>query len=117
MVEHDFWHSFLHKKEGEHLGIDLLAKQQGKQHFLTAGEVAFFPKPFDHSGTKEARKYLGTKNKPEMNSILNFPLNTAINRVFIEKKPTGVSPTLVHKSCDWYFWATTPKHHSLTLSK
>lgn len=89
MVEHDFWHSFLHKKEGEHLGIDLLAKQQGKQHFLTAGEVAFFPKPFDHSGTKEARKYLGTKNKPEMNSILNFPLNTAINRVFIEKKPTS----------------------------
>jgi len=89
MVEHDFWHSFLHKKEGEHLGIDLLAKQQGKQHFLTAGEVAFFPKPFDHSGTLEARKYLGSTNKPEMNSILNFPLNTAINRVFIEKKPTS----------------------------
>ncbi len=89
MVEHDFWHSFLHDKEGDHLGIDLLAKQLGKEHFLTAGEVAFFPKPFDHSGTKEARKYLGTKKKPEMNSILNFPLNTAINRVFIEKKPTS----------------------------
>ena len=89
MVEHDFWHSFLHEKQGDHLGIDLLAKQLGKEHFLTAGEVAFFPKPFDHSGTKEARKYLGTKKKPEMNSILNFPLNTAINRVFIEKKPTS----------------------------
>jgi len=89
MVEHDFWHSFLHDKEGDHLGIDLLAKKLGKEHFLTAGEVAFFPKPFDHSGTKEARKYLGTKIKPEMNSILNFPLNTAINRVFIEKKPTS----------------------------
>ena len=89
MVEHDFWHNFLHDKEGDHLGIDLLAKQLGKEHFLTAGEVAFFPKPFDHSGTKEARKYLGTKKKPEMNSILNFPLNTAINRVFIEKKPTS----------------------------
>ena len=80
---------FFIKKRGSISGIDLLAKQQGKQHFLTAGEVAFFPKPFDHSGTKEARKYLGTKNKPEMNSILNFPLNTAINRVFIEKKPTS----------------------------
>jgi glycosidase len=89
MVEHDFWNSFLHEKEGDHLGIDLLAQQLGKEHFLTAGEVAFFPKPFDHSGTKEARKYLGTKNKPEMNSILNFPLSTAINRVFIEKKSTS----------------------------
>ena len=36
-----------HDKEGDHLGIDLLAKSS-KEHFLTAGEVAF-PKPFDHS--------------------------------------------------------------------
>jgi hypothetical protein len=49
--------------------------------------------------------------------LVRHPIHKDRVKYFIEKKPTGVSPTLVHKSCDWYFWATTPKHHSLTLSK
>ncbi len=89
MVEHDFWNDFLHSTDPENLGIYNFARSLGKNEFITPGEVAIFPMHYDHQGTVEAAKYLGTAQRPEMNSILNFPLSTSINRVFVEQKPTN----------------------------
>ncbi|MFT7235943.1 MAG: glycosidase [Cyclobacteriaceae bacterium] len=89
MVEHEFWNDFLHSKNLDFPGIIPLANSMGKKEFIGTGEVAIFPKHYDHQGTVDAAKYLGTTDKPEMNSILNFPLTLSIDRVFAEAKPTN----------------------------
>jgi glycosidase len=89
MVEHEFWHDFLYSPDKDALGIVSFAKTMGKDHFLNFGETAVLTKPYEEDGTREAANYIGTKAKPEMNSILNFPLFTAIQHVFKELKPTS----------------------------
>ena len=85
-VEHDFWHDFIHGKNG----INLQAEKTGRNNFFTFGEAFVGSEPFEDNGEKEITKYIGTKQKPEMSSILNFPLYFTINKVFAEGKPTNL---------------------------
>jgi glycosidase len=90
MVEHEFWHDFIHSNDSENPGVERFARSLGKQKFLTFGETVTQTLQYDHGGTYEAAKYLGTRKRPEMVSVLNFPLVNSINRVFKEKKPTDL---------------------------
>lgn len=90
MVEHEFWHDFIHSGDSEEPGVERCARQLGKEHFLTFGETAVRTIPFDDGGTIEAASYLGSVKRPEMTSVLNFPLYSAIGRVFQQKSPTSL---------------------------
>ncbi|MBL7111527.1 MAG: alpha-amylase [Bacteroidales bacterium] len=90
MVEHEFWHNFIHSEDAEAPGVEKFAIEKGKQHFLTFGETVYPTFPYDDSGDKKVARYLGSKNKPEMQSVLNFPLVATINRVFQEQRPTSL---------------------------
>lgn len=81
-VEHEFWHDFLHSDDPEELGIVPFAKQMGKEHFYTFGETWVSTDPLTPEGDLHAASYLGTKEKPEMDAYLNFPLLSDIERVF-----------------------------------
>lgn len=83
-VEHEFWHHFLHDNDG----IYSHATALGKDHFLTFGEV-FDPSPvYSNSGEKKLVSFLGTKQKPELNSVIGFPLYFEIGNVLGEGQPT-----------------------------
>lgn len=83
-VEHEFWQQFLHDADG----IYAKAKALGKSHFLTFGEVFDSSQPFSDEGEKKVTKFLGTKEKPELNSVIGFPLYFEIGKVLGEGKPT-----------------------------
>ncbi len=90
MVEHEFWHNFLHSEDPEEPGIQRYARKLDKQQFLSFGETWIPTPPFDDHGPKEAARYLGSPEKPEMNSVLNFSLFNAIERVFQQMQPTSI---------------------------
>ncbi len=80
-VENDFFYHFLHNTDTANLGIYPFAKQLGKDGFYTFGETWVQTQPFSDKGEKQAAKYLGTKEKPEMDAVLNFPLQQELDRV------------------------------------
>lgn len=80
-VEHDFFNHFLHNMDTADLGIYPFAQQLGKDNFYTFGETWVQTQPFDNKGEKRAAAYLGTRNKPEMDAVLNFPLQQELDRV------------------------------------
>ena len=89
-VEHDFWHDFIHSGDIENPGVEKFARSMGKDKFFTFGEVAIPARPLQQKEVLQSSRYLGTPDKPEMTSILNFPLFFAIQRVFQEKRPTAL---------------------------
>jgi len=80
-VEHDFFNHFLHNSDTSDLGIYPFAKQLGKDNFYTFGETWVQTQPNTRKGEERAVTYLGTKEKPEMDAILNFPLQQELDRV------------------------------------
>lgn len=88
-VDHPFWHQFLHDKLATSPGLKPHAKQLGIPHFYTFGETWVHSQPFEEAGEKLAQKYLGTSKKPEMDGVLNFPLQQSIHRVFAGGAPTN----------------------------
>jgi len=88
-VEHDFWNDFVNSKDEKHLGVQNFAKTMGKDDFFTFGETWVNVDPNSDEGDKKASSYEGTKEKPEMSSILNFPTHVTLQRVFGESKPTS----------------------------
>lgn len=87
-VEHDFWHDFLHSKDPVAPGISVHAKTLGRDDFLTFGETYIQTNPLEDEGALEAASFLGTLDKPEMNSIINYPLFNSIQKVFSGPAPT-----------------------------
>lgn len=79
-VEHEFWHDFLHAPDG----VLAKAKQLGKQQFLAFGEVFDGSKPFEDSGERKLLRFLGSKQQPELNSVIAFPLYFELNKVLAE---------------------------------
>ena len=77
-VEHEFFHSFMH----DHDGIHAAAKATGRDNFLAFGEVFDTSKPYENSGEHKVAKYLGTTDKPELNSVISFPLHHDLKTVF-----------------------------------
>ena len=84
-VEPEFWQQFLHDTDG----IYSHAKTLGKEHFLTFGEVFESSRPLQNNGEEKVTKFLGTPEKPLLNSVIGFPLYFDINAVFAEGKPTA----------------------------
>lgn len=85
-VEHDFWFDFLHAPDGIHAK----AKELGKQHFFTFGEVFEASKPFHNDGEQKLKAFLGSKQKPELDSVIAFPLYFDINAVLAEGRPPAL---------------------------
>jgi glycosidase len=88
-VPHPFWHDFFYSKDAKVPGINDVAKQTGRCDFLSFGEAYDSSKPFDDAGELKVFSYLGTPEKPEIQSMLQFPLAYTIKRVFAEGKPTA----------------------------
>lgn len=88
-VDHPFWHRFLHDSNATDAGLKIHALRTGKPHFFTFGETWVHSKPFEAHGEKEAQKYLGSSSMPEMDGILNFPMQHSIHRVFAGGAPAS----------------------------
>lgn len=87
-VEHPFWRAFLYEGQDDLPGIEPYAAQLGKPDFYTFGETWVNAPPFSDTGEQAAARYLGTRQAPEMDGILNFPLHQTITRVFAGARPT-----------------------------
>lgn len=84
-VEHEFWQDFLHAPDG----VLAKARQLGKQNFLAFGEVFEASTPFAADGEAKLRRFLGSADKPELNSVIAFPLYFELNRVLAEGQPAA----------------------------
>lgn len=83
LVDHPFWHSFLHDEDG----IYAHARSLGKEHFLTFGEAVSFSHPFQDGGERKVVGYIGSKDRPYLNSMLGYPLYFEISRVIGRGQP------------------------------
>ena len=86
-VDHPFWHSFLHDSSAGDPGLKKHALVTGKPHFFTFGETWVHSNPYKADGEKKAQNYLGSKQHPEMDGILHFPMQQSIHRVFAGGAP------------------------------
>ena len=85
LVEHEFWNRFLHDGDG----IYAHARRLVKDHFLTFGESVSISEPYRDEGERKLKGYIGTKEKPYLNSMLGYPLYFEINRVLGRGQPTS----------------------------
>ncbi|MEO1573877.1 MAG: alpha-amylase family glycosyl hydrolase [Pseudomonadota bacterium] len=83
-VDHAFFHRFMHDADGIHAS----ARATGRDHFLAFGEVFDTSKPYRNDGEKRVASYLGTPQRPELNSIISFPLHHDLKTVFAQGLPT-----------------------------
>ncbi len=85
-VEHDFLNDFIHGADG----VDAVAKQTGRDHFYTFGEVwqTDFGELND-GDEKVLATYQGSTDKPEADALLNFPLQRTLLNVFASGGATG----------------------------
>lgn len=88
-VEKDFWQDFMHNQSEKTPGIHGVAKATGRDNFISFGETFLNSKPYNDTGDKEVASYMGTKEEPALNSMLNFPLYFTISRVFSQGNPTS----------------------------
>ncbi|MCX7882581.1 MAG: alpha-amylase family glycosyl hydrolase [Brevinematales bacterium] len=89
-VDHAFWHRFIHDKEEASPGVAQMAKKYNKTNFFAFGEAWFNSTPYHDDCEKQASSYLGTPEKPELHSVLNFALQQEIKRVFAEGGETSL---------------------------
>jgi len=87
-VEHPFWRAFLYEGSGDLEGIEPYAARHGRPDFYTFGETWVSAAPYSDEADRMVAKYLGTSSQPEMDGILNFPLQQTIQAVFAGGQPT-----------------------------
>ncbi|MCD8547641.1 MAG: hypothetical protein LRY38_04145 [Aeromonadaceae bacterium] len=97
-VDHDFYHDFLHAEDG----ILAHAAKRGREHFLTLGEIFETSNPYQTNGEEKLLAYLGTQEKPELTSLLNFPLQATMNQVFGGGQPTAQLGYRLRKMMELY---------------
>jgi glycosidase len=88
-VEHEFWQDFIHNSESEFAGVNVVAQSTGRENFLTFGEAWVGSGAFNMNGEQVIPTDLGTPEEPEMASMLNFPLQSEITRIFAEGQKTS----------------------------
>ena len=98
LVPLPFWNRFLHDGDG----IYAHARQRGKEHFLTFGEVFAVSGPYDDAGERKIAGYLETDGLPGPNSMLGFPLYHEINRVLAQGGETGLLAYRLEKFMELY---------------
>ena len=84
-VDHAFWNRFLYDADG----IYPFARDLGKEHFLTFGEIFEGSLPFEDSAERKMLRFMGTDEAPELNSMLGFALYYEIDRVIAGGHPTA----------------------------
>jgi glycosidase len=84
-VDHDFYYDFFHAPDG----ILAEAKKTGRNDFLSLGEIFEASTPYHTEGEEKLIAYLGSQEKPELASVLNFPLQSTMSQVFAGGKPTA----------------------------
>ncbi|GLP95852.1 alpha-amylase family glycosyl hydrolase [Paraferrimonas sedimenticola] len=84
-VEHDFWNDFLHSDDG----VFAKARETGREHFLAFGEIFDGSAPMDNAGERKLVSFLGSDAKPELNSVIGFPLYFELSRVFAQGQPAA----------------------------
>ena len=77
-VEHEFWHEFIH---GEN-GVEQSAAATGRENFLTFGELFNFSQPMEDDAEQLMKGFLGTPEKPEIRTLMGFPLYKDMQDVF-----------------------------------
>ncbi|HUJ28666.1 MAG TPA: alpha-amylase family glycosyl hydrolase, partial [Myxococcales bacterium] len=89
-VPHDFWNDFFYSTDTSAPGMMAAAQAAGQGNFFAFGEVYDIDAPLDDTFEKgEVTSYLGTPQKPELPSVLAYPLYGEIGRVFASGKPTS----------------------------
>ena len=83
-VEHEFFHHFMHDRDGIHAA----AKETGRNNFLAFGEVFDTSKAYSNDAEHRVASYLGSSDKPELNSVISFPLHHELKTVFAQGFPT-----------------------------
>lgn len=83
-VEHEFFHKFMHDTDGIHA----VAKSTGRDNFLAFGEVFDTSKAYQNDAEHRVASYLGSEEKPELNSLISFPLHHELKTVFAQSFPT-----------------------------
>ncbi len=83
-VEHEFFHHFMHDNNGIHAR----AKATGRDNFLAFGEVYDVSQAYQNDAEHRVASYLGTSDKPELNSQISFPLHQELRTVFAQGFPT-----------------------------
>lgn len=97
-VEHDFYNDFFHSQDG----ILAKAEETGRHDFLSLGEIFEASTAFHTEGEEKLIAYLGTKEKPELESVLNFPLQATMSQVFAGGKPTAELGFRLRKMMEMY---------------
>ena len=85
LVPFQFWNRFLHDDDG----IYAHARERGKEHFLTFGEVTAASDPYDDAGERKVAAYQQTDGLPGPNSMLGYPLYHEINRALARGTETA----------------------------
>ena len=85
LVPFPFWNRFLRDDDG----IYAHARQLGKDHFLTFGEVTAVSDPYDDAGEHKVAGYFETDGRLGPNSMLGYPLYHGIRRVLAEGVETA----------------------------
>ena len=88
-VPHDFWNDFMQSQDSAAPGMAAAAKATGRDSFLAFGEVYEIPDPMTDALDRKVASFLGTPAKPELPSVLGFPLYGEIGRVFAGSQPTS----------------------------
>ena len=88
-VPHDFWNDFFQSTDADAPGMMAVAKSTGRNAFFAFGEVYEIPDPMTDALERKVVSYLGTAQKPELPSVLGFPLFGEIGRVFAGGQPTS----------------------------
>ena len=88
-VDHGFWNDFINSNDPQAPGVEAAAAETGRDDFLTFGEAFVGSDPMDDGGDRVVASYLGSEEKPELSTMLNFPMHFTINRVFAEGQPAA----------------------------
>lgn len=97
-VDHDFYYDFFHAQDG----ILAEAKKTGRNDFLSLGEIFEASTAYHTEGEEKLIAYLGTQEKPELASVLNFPLQATMSQVFAGGKPTAELGFRLRKMMEMY---------------
>ena len=84
-VEKEFYEDFLHAQDG----LEAIAKQTGRDNFLSFGEIYQTSAPFHDNGEQKLAQYVTSDTTKRMTAPIGFPLYKEISRVFAGGAPTA----------------------------
>lgn len=83
-VEKEFYEDFLHAQDG----LEAIAKQTGRDSFLSFGEINQTSAPLSDNGEQKLAEYVTSDTVKRMTAPIGFPLYKEISRVFAGGAPT-----------------------------